>query len=117
MRILVVDDNEDARFITAEFLRARGHEVLEGASARAGLDEVETAAPSVAILDLGLPDMSGYELATLLRTKHPGIRLIAVSGYAAESDRERSTAAGFALHLAKPVAMKTIVEALTELHS
>lgn len=115
MKILVVDDNEDARFITAEFLRARGHEVVEGDSARAGLDEAETAAPTVAILDLGLPDMSGYELASLLRSKLPGIQLIAVSGYAADADRERSTAAGFAKHLSKPVAMKTIVDALSEL--
>jgi CheY-like chemotaxis protein len=101
--------------MTAEYLRAQGHEVLEGGTGRASLVEVETTTPAVANLDIGLPDMTGYELAAILRHKLPEIRLIAVSGYAAESDRARSTAAGFAKHFAKPVMMKTIVEALIDL--
>lgn len=115
MKILLVDDNEDARFMTAEYLRALGHEVLEGESGHDCLRAAEATAPTVAILDIGLPDMTGYELAEILRSRLPEIHLIAVSGYAAESDRARSTAAGFAKHFAKPVMMKTIVEALTAL--
>jgi CheY-like chemotaxis protein len=110
-RILVVDDNEDAAKLLAEVLLAHGHQIrtaLDGPSALRVADEFH---PEVAVLDIGLPVMDGYELAERLRstptTAHT--RLIAVTGYGQESDRARALGAGFDAHLAKPVAIETLV--------
>jgi PAS domain S-box-containing protein len=110
-RILVVDDNEDAANLLAEVLVAHGHHIrtaLDGPSALRVADEFQ---PEVAVLDIGLPVMDGYELAERLRSQ-PSLsttRLIAVTGYGQESDRERALDAGFYAHLAKPVAIDTLV--------
>jgi signal transduction histidine kinase len=115
-RILVVDDNEDAAMLLASVLEAHGHEVrtaFDGPSALRILSEFH---PEVAVLDIGLPVMDGYELAErLLSTPQlSNVRLIAVSGYGQESDRARAHAAGFQAHLAKPVPIDTLVRLVDE---
>jgi len=77
------------------------------------LDVAGTFRPEVAVLDIGLPGMDGYELASLLRKSAPDCRLIALTGYGQKKDRERAMAAGFAAHLVKPVQISEILEMIT----
>ena len=113
-RILLVDDNEDATEVMSLLLTSRGHTVRvanDGMGALALLPEFE---PEVAVLDLGLPVMDGYELANRLSAHHArGIRLIAVTGYGQLKDRARTAAAGFDLHLVKPVSIEDLEAALS----
>lgn len=104
-KILVVDDNEDARTLLCEVLQAAGHEVRSAGDAFVALDHLRSFRPDVAILDLGLPVVDGYELAAKLRERLGAAmpRLIALSGYAQPNDRTKSAAAGFDVHLVKPV--------------
>jgi signal transduction histidine kinase/CheY-like chemotaxis protein len=104
-RILVVEDNPDAAESLRDFLELSGHEVELASS---GLDGVEAARqfhPEIVLCDLGLPGMDGFEVAAELRRDPTtaSARLIAVTGYGREEDRRRSKAAGFDLHLTKPV--------------
>jgi PAS domain S-box-containing protein len=113
-RILIVDDNEDAAWILAETLSLIGHDVRcahDGPSAlRMALDHV----PEVALLDIGLPVMDGYELAARLRAEPriAAVQLIALTGYGQPGDRQRSHDAGFAAHLVKPVSIDVLVAAI-----
>jgi PAS domain S-box-containing protein len=103
-RVLLVDDNHDAADILAELLRFAGHDVRVVSDGPAALELVRAFRPDVAILDIGLPVMDGYELARRLRAAVPApIRLVALTGYGQDHDRERSRAAGFAEHVVKPV--------------
>ncbi|HTE53501.1 MAG TPA: ATP-binding protein [Kofleriaceae bacterium] len=102
-RILVVDDNEDLAALIGELLEIHGHQVE---LAHDGPTAIETAArfqPDVALLDIGLPAMDGYEVAAQLRATADPIVLVAVSGYGQAADRQRSEEAGFTAHLVKPV--------------
>jgi len=102
-RVLVVDDHRDAAETLADLLRLQGHLVevaFDGVSALAAL---ETASPDVVLCDIGLPGMSGYELARAIRARNrPGVQLIAISGYAQAEDVRRALEAGFDAHVAKP---------------
>jgi signal transduction histidine kinase/ActR/RegA family two-component response regulator len=104
-RILVVDDNSDAADSLADLLRDAGHEVAVAYSPVAALEAVEAFRPAVAVLDIGLPVMDGYELASRLRAKPvtTGCLLIALTGYGQSHDRIRSEEGGFQYHLVKPV--------------
>jgi signal transduction histidine kinase/ActR/RegA family two-component response regulator len=104
-RILVVDDNSDAADSLADLLRDVGHEVAVAYSPVAALEVVKTFRPEVAVLDIGLPVMDGYELAARLRTNPAtaGCLLIALTGYGQSHDRTRSEEGGFQHHLVKPV--------------
>ena len=115
-RVLVVDDNDDARVILSEALIALGHEVRAAADGPSALSVAQEFGPQVALLDIGLPVMDGYELARALREKSGGslLRLIAVTGYGQESDRHRTRDAGFDAHLVKPVMLEDLARALTE---
>jgi signal transduction histidine kinase/ActR/RegA family two-component response regulator len=104
-RVLVVDDNRDAAELLSDSLRTLGHEVRVALDGPSALDAARAFRPEVALLDLGLPVMDGFELATRLRSD-PGssaIELIAVTGYGQEIDRRRTREAGFGEHLVKPV--------------
>ncbi len=107
LRILIVDDNHDIAELTAEALAALGHEVRVEFDGAAALQLVEHFHPDIALLDIGLPEMDGYELVHRLRAMLSSCptRFIAISGYAQNEDRDRSRAAGFDAHLAKPVAL------------
>jgi DNA-binding response OmpR family regulator len=102
-KILVVDDNVDAADMLGLVLNQAGYEVCIAFDGKGALEVAREKAPEMAILDIGLPEMSGYELAPLLRASIGQVPLIALSGYGQESDRERSRQAGFDAHLVKPV--------------
>ena len=105
VRVLVVDDNEDAAETLAMTLELHGCDVRTAATAARALDVLPGFAPAVALLDIGLPDMNGYELARRLRLLPSGaaLTLIATTGWGQQKDRERAFAAGFDHHLTKPI--------------
>jgi PAS domain S-box-containing protein len=119
LRLLVVDDNVDAATLLGMVLEDMGHEVMvEHDSARA-LQRAVLARPQVCLLDIGLPDIDGNELARRLRTQ-PETRdavLIAVTGYGQERDREQSAAAGFDHHFMKPVDPAQLAAVLAEVEA
>jgi len=102
-RILVVDDNRDAAESLAALLRLEGHEVATTFSGHDALAAESSLRPEVILLDIGLPGMSGYEVAQRLREVGSPARLIALTGYGQPEDRERALRAGFHRHLVKPV--------------
>ena len=110
LRVMVVDDNQDAAEVLSMYVAAHGHEVLvENASLRA-LERAPGFAPDVCLLDIGLPDIDGHELARRLRAD-PRTRaalMVAVTGYGQDQDRRASAAAGFDHHLVKPVDMASL---------
>jgi PAS domain S-box-containing protein len=110
-RVLVVDDNTDAADLLAEALRAEGHEVRVAANALEALSIAPGFAPRVALLDIGLPVMDGYELAHRLKSDPTlaHLQLVAISGYGQEADRRRSVEAGFKEHLVKPVELGEVL--------
>jgi PAS domain S-box-containing protein len=113
-RILVVDDNEDARELLAELLRSLGHEVAVAEDGPAALEQLRVFSAEVAILDIGLPVMDGFELARRVREQQ-GVaapRLIALTGYGLDRDLAQTRAAGFAIHLVKPVDAADLVAAI-----
>ncbi len=111
-KVLVVDDNRDAATALAMLLKTSGHQVSVAHSGREALEVAEKFEPQVALLDLGLPEMNGFELAPLLRKAMPNIRLIAVSGYGQIEDKLRSRAAGFHHHLVKPTRQDDVLSLL-----
>jgi CheY-like chemotaxis protein len=110
-RVLVVDDNVDGAETLGRLLLAHGHEVSVCHDPIAALSVVERFRPDLAVLDIGLPVLDGYELGRRIRDAlgdHP-CRLIALTGYGQDADRERSAAAGFEQHLVKPINPDLIV--------
>ncbi|WP_170976825.1 ATP-binding protein [Massilia sp. HP4] len=119
LRIGVVDDNEDAAVTLSLLLETLGHTVLVAHSAREALAALPDFGPDVCLLDIGLPEMNGYELAAALRKK-PGTAqaiLIAVTGYAQDKDRAQALAAGFHDLFAKPVDLDVLGAALVQIES
>jgi len=113
-RVLVVEDDEDSALLLAETLGDHGYTVEvahDGASAIAKAREFE---PQVGVLDVGLPDMDGYQLAGELRALGlPGdLRLIALTGYGGDEELRRSQAAGFDVHLVKPILPDVLAKAI-----
>ncbi|HKP57307.1 MAG TPA: ATP-binding protein [Polyangiales bacterium] len=116
VRLLVVDDNQDAAELLASSLRKRGYLVRVALDPVEALETVRIALPDVAIMDIGLPVMDGYELAKKMHAEW-GERcpmLIAITGYGQEQDRRKSAAVGFAQHLVKPVQTAVVLGALAE---
>ena len=112
-RVVVVEDNPDIRETLRMLLDLWGHEVTMASDGRSGVDRVLRERPDVALIDVGLPGMSGYDVARAIRAGMPNgeIRLIAVTGYGQPSDRELAMQAGFDTHLLKPIA-PTVLERL-----
>lgn len=105
LRVLVVDDNMDGAKMSAMLLQAWGHKTRFAYDGKSALELAKRFAPQVILLDLGLPDMDGYEVARRIR-KDPAlkqIQLVAITGYGQQSDRQRTTEAGFDAHMVKPV--------------
>src|SRR5262249_5629968 len=102
-RILVIEDNTDAREMLGIALRLAGHEVLEAATGADGIEIGRHHRPEIVLVDIGLPDIDGYEVARRLRQADGGFRLIALTGYGQARDRALSRDAGFDAHLLKPV--------------
>ena len=105
LRVLVVDDNMDAAHMLVMALQLFGCETALAHTAGMALEAAAAFRPAVALLDIGLPDMNGYELARRLRlvTGGAALTLIAVTGWGQEKDRQRAFAAGFDHHLTKPI--------------
>lgn len=113
-RVLIVDDNEDAANSLAMVLQLGGHETASVYTAADALERAAAFKPDVVLLDIGLPGMSGYEVAQRMR-EMPGlrnIRLVAVTGYGRHDDRLRARDAGFDDHLTKPVEIAVLERAL-----
>lgn len=120
IRVLVVDDNVDAAASLSAVMAALGHTVKTANDAASAIALANTFRPEIALLDVGLPDMDGYELAGRLRASAGGsqvIHLIAVTGYGLESDRDRSIQAGFDEHLVKPVDLEELEKLLTRMQA
>lgn len=102
-RILVVDDNADAATALALLLRAMGHEVFVAHEGRAALADLSRIRPDIALLDIAMPDMSGYELARQIRSRvGAAVRIVALTGFGLAEDRARALEAGFDQHMVKP---------------
>jgi|GEM_PF-713186 len=108
LRTIVVDDNKTAADSLGQLLTLRGYDVVVAYSGREALKEVLLFQPQVAILDIGMPEMDGYELAGLLRAQNFPCTYIALTGYGQTHDRQQADLAGFDYHLTKPAALKEI---------
>jgi signal transduction histidine kinase/CheY-like chemotaxis protein len=111
-RILIIEDNADARANFRAALEMCGHQVLESADGQTGMEKVIAERPDVALVDIGLPGLNGYELARRVRSTPEGcgIVMIAVTGYGAPEDRRRAEQAGFDAFLVKPVEFDRLFE-------
>jgi signal transduction histidine kinase/ActR/RegA family two-component response regulator len=116
-RVLVVDDNNDARSTLTDALALLGYEVRSEADGPAAISVAAEFVPDVVLLDIGLPVMDGYEVAEQLRAMPAtaSVRLVAVTGYGQRSDRERSERCGFDAHLVKPVVLDELAQLLESL--
>jgi signal transduction histidine kinase/ActR/RegA family two-component response regulator len=116
LNVALVEDNEDVRVLMGEVLESWGHDVSQAATGAIGVDMILKERPDIAFIDIGLPDMDGYELARQIRAAL-GINkplLVALSGFGQRRDRERASHAGFDDHLAKPASPADLKRLLTE---
>ena len=104
-RILVVEDNADSREMLKTLLELYGYQVEAAEDGRRGLEILQKDQFDMALVDIGLPGMDGYQVAQKIRQdpRHAGIRLVALTGYGRTADREAVKAAGFDEHLVKPL--------------
>jgi PAS domain S-box-containing protein len=105
LRVLIIEDNQDAREMLSALLGTWRHEVAAAGDGERGVELALASMPDVALVDIGLPGLDGYEVARRIRGSESarGVRLIALTGYGQPADRERAFAAGFDAHLVKPV--------------
>jgi CheY-like chemotaxis protein len=113
-RVLVVDDNADAADSLALLLGLQGHQTESVHGAHQAIERARAFAPDVVLLDIGLPEMDGYEVARRLRAEGTAGVLIALTGYAQPEDVRRAEAAGFDAHVTKPVAFSELARVLEE---
>ena len=118
LRVLVVDDNVDAAAMLELYLHTAGHHVLVEHRSVLALERARQSGPQVCLIDIGLPEMDGNELARRLRSdpRTANAMLIAITGYGQESDRNRALAAGFDHHMVKPVDMENLESILASIH-
>jgi signal transduction histidine kinase/CheY-like chemotaxis protein len=112
--VLLIEDNDDSREMMASLLRLRGFGVLEAVNGADGIRMARQGQPDIAIVDIGLPDMDGYEVARQLHNSRAtqAIRLVALTGYGQENDRQRALLAGFETHLVKPVTTEILLSTI-----
>jgi len=115
-RVLVIEDNDDARETLRDVLELWGHEVEVAADGSLGLDLALSLHPEIALVDIGLPGLDGYEVARRVRAAEDGasMRMIALTGYGQPEDRRRALEAGFDSHLVKPVDLEMLSTLLRE---
>jgi two-component system CheB/CheR fusion protein len=113
-RVVVIEDNDDSRTMLEQLLLLDGYQVTVAADGAAGFDAIVREQPHVVLLDIGLPNMDGYEVARRVRAELPGvpIRLVALTGYGRAEDRAAVAQAGFDEHLVKPVQPEALARAL-----
>jgi PAS domain S-box-containing protein len=117
LKVMVVDDNADAAEMLGMFVEALGHQVFIEYGSRKALERARAETPDVCLLDIGLPDMDGNELARRLRAQPEtaGAVLVAVTGYGQERERKNALGAGFDHHFVKPVDTTTLARLLSEI--
>ncbi len=119
LRVLVVDDEQDARHLLKTVLETQGAEIIAVGSTREALDALERSMPDVLISDIGMPDEDGFALIRQVRARTPvqggRIPAAAVSAYVGEENRRQALAAGFQLHVAKPVDPEELIEVVRSL--
>lgn len=105
MHVLIIEDNADSREMLGKLLQMHGCEVMTASDGLTGFDAIDRSRPDVALVDIGLPGMDGYEIAQRVRSQLKGIstRLIAVTGHGRAEDRAAILAAGFDTHVVKPI--------------
>jgi CheY-like chemotaxis protein len=116
LSVMLVEDNEDVRALMGELLSSWGHEVRQANTGEGGVDLILKQHPDIAFVDIGLPDMDGYELARRVRARLGGtpLQLVALSGFGQRGDRERALGAGFDHHIAKPASPADLQRLLQE---
>jgi CheY-like chemotaxis protein len=115
LKILIVEDNSDTRDMMKMLLESYGYAVVTAGDGRSALEVLETKRPDVALVDIGLPEVDGYEVARRARRQRPdgsGAYLVALTGYGRPADRKKAQEAGFDDHLTKPVDMDAIWKVL-----
>ena len=114
LRAVVVDDAADLRELVADLLRMKGHEVTAVEDGPSAVRVIREQKPDVALIDIGLPEMDGYEVARTLRKDLPAtkLRLIAMTGYGQAADKATAIAAGFDAHIVKPASADKIMRAI-----
>jgi CheY-like chemotaxis protein len=113
LHILVVEDHDDSREMMRHFLEGAGHRVSEAADGATAVAEALRLRPDVAVIDVGLPGLDGFEVAKRIRAAQlASIRLIALSGHGLPQDRSRASEAGFDEHLVKPITPDRLMGAL-----
>jgi signal transduction histidine kinase len=112
--VLLIEDNDDGREMMATMLEAWDYTVLQAADGLSGVELARTSVPQVALIDIGLPGIDGYEVARRLREMDAtsAIKMIALTGYGLAEDQKRVLEAGFDLHLVKPVDMGALLDVL-----
>ena len=114
-KILVVDDHPDAARIASVLFKALGHDAHPETTGKRALAAVESFTPDIAILDIGLPDISGYDIARALRDRFgPTLFLVAMTGWGQPEDLVRAQAAGFDRHVLKPADAAILMDLLAE---
>ena len=113
-KLLVVEDNDGVRRMLLRAMKLKGFEVQAAAGGEEALELLENFTPEVAVIDIGLPDIDGYELARRIRhqARFRGLMLVALTGYGRERDKRRASEAGFDLHLVKPLDPNELVRAI-----
>jgi CheY-like chemotaxis protein len=111
-RVLLIDDSDDVREMLKELLQTLGHEVFIAEDGLQGVARARELRPDVALIDIGLPGIDGYEVARRLRADEPETPpyMIALTGYGSPEAKARAKAAGFDLHMTKPVDLKKLIE-------
>jgi two-component system CheB/CheR fusion protein len=113
-RILVIEDSTDGREMLSMALRMSGQEVFEAATGHEGIEMAQRYTPAIVLVDIGLPDIDGYEVARRIRqTSGKTVRLIALTGYGQPEDRDRTEQAGFDAHAVKPIDPSRLAELLS----
>lgn len=109
-RILVVDDNTDAAELVGEIIATQGHVVVVVNGGREAIDKAQEFSPDVMFLDLGMPGVDGYEVATTLRRDHrfDTLRIVALTAWGDSAARARVIACGFDAHLVKPAKIESL---------
>jgi CheY-like chemotaxis protein len=117
LRLLIVDDNEDAAEVLAMLLECHGHTVFVEHNSQCALERARIQIPDVCLLDIGLPDMNGFELAKRLRSQPEtkNCKLIAITGYGNEQDHIKTFEAGFCHHFVKPFDVDELTDLLGRL--
>jgi signal transduction histidine kinase len=116
LHVALVEDNDDVRMLMGEVLESWGHEVRQASTGAVGVDLILEQRPDIAFIDIGLPDMDGYELARQISSALGAARplLVALSGFSQHRDRERASRAGFDDHLAKPASPADLKRLLSQ---